>query len=314
MLPMLVLIALGIYVYYALTPVLSTQKELEEHLAGMAENLQTTAVCRFEGELYDREHPSLLSSSWYNYAQAIHLYMLPKLMCHFRLEFKDHTRILAAHQNPDLLAELTEEEKLALQVARNRVAQLVRTGMSEREIVRALHDDLIRRTRYSREATGCVTEVFLHGKGLCESYSRALYTLLKIAGLQAHIVVGSSMGEAHAWNLVLIDDQWLHVDATWDDPVSSDGRDILQHDYFCRSHEQMSRTHSWPPNLHLPGQGRKFEPATPRQSVRWLPVEMQEEIRRGIADGSFIRKAGEELSPVRDYLHQLKDFLRHLAD
>ena len=36
----------------------------------------------------------------------------------------------------------------------------------------------------------------------------------------------------HVWNVVKINNEWLHLDLTWDDPVSSDGKDYLYHKYF----------------------------------------------------------------------------------
>lgn len=36
----------------------------------------------------------------------------------------------------------------------------------------------------------------------------------------------------HIWNAVYLNDEWLHIDLTWDDPVSSDGKDYLFHTYF----------------------------------------------------------------------------------
>ena len=36
----------------------------------------------------------------------------------------------------------------------------------------------------------------------------------------------------HEWNLVYIEGKWLHLDLTWDDPITSDGTSILKDDYF----------------------------------------------------------------------------------
>ena len=36
----------------------------------------------------------------------------------------------------------------------------------------------------------------------------------------------------HVWNAVYLDGKWLHLDLTWDDPVSDDGKDYLQRKYF----------------------------------------------------------------------------------
>ena len=36
----------------------------------------------------------------------------------------------------------------------------------------------------------------------------------------------------HVWNLVNIDESWLNLDVTWDDPVTSNGTDMLMYDYY----------------------------------------------------------------------------------
>ena len=38
--------------------------------------------------------------------------------------------------------------------------------------------------------------------------------------------------ENHIWNLVNVDNNWYHLDLTWDDPVTSNGTDVLEYDYF----------------------------------------------------------------------------------
>ncbi len=36
----------------------------------------------------------------------------------------------------------------------------------------------------------------------------------------------------HVWNLVYLNDKWLNLDVTWDDPVTSNGTDMLMYDYY----------------------------------------------------------------------------------
>lgn len=38
--------------------------------------------------------------------------------------------------------------------------------------------------------------------------------------------------EEHVWNLVYFDNKWSHLDVTWDDPVTSNGVDMLMYDYY----------------------------------------------------------------------------------
>ena len=49
----------------------------------------------------------------------------------------------------------------------------------------------------------------------------------------------NSTTEGHIWNAVKINDEWLHLDLTWDDPVSSDGKNYLYHKYFLIDTEEL---------------------------------------------------------------------------
>ena len=45
--------------------------------------------------------------------------------------------------------------------------------------------------------------------------------------------------DKHIWNLVYINGKWLNLDLTFDDPVTNTGEDILQHDYFLISTDEL---------------------------------------------------------------------------
>ena len=38
--------------------------------------------------------------------------------------------------------------------------------------------------------------------------------------------------DTHVWNAVYVNDEWLHLDVTWDDPTTNTGEDVLMYDYF----------------------------------------------------------------------------------
>ena len=45
--------------------------------------------------------------------------------------------------------------------------------------------------------------------------------------------------ENHVWNAVYLDGNWYHLDLTWDDPILSNGEEILDHAYFLITTEQL---------------------------------------------------------------------------
>lgn len=92
----------------------------------------------------------------------------------------------------------------------------------DREIF--LYENLIKNCQYDDEGAAddqdwrahSIVGVFLDGEAVCEGYSRALQLLLNQSGIPSMVVTGTASG-AHMWNLVRIDGQWYHADATWDD-------------------------------------------------------------------------------------------------
>lgn len=79
----------------------------------------------------------------------------------------------------------------------------------------------------------------LDGKGLCQSYAHAYQWLCQKAGLWCMTCSGIAAGEAHAWNVVKLDDgKTYYADLTWADALNN------PFDYYFMSYEQCSKTHT----------------------------------------------------------------------
>lgn len=113
------------------------------------------------------------------------------------------------------------------------------------ERVKALHDWVVTRLRYDQAAlTGRrppqdARSVFDARTGVCEGYARLLVELGQHTGDRILYVTGEVREEhgelaavGHAWNAVEVKGAWYLLDATWDDPVVPDGRDMYRTDYL----------------------------------------------------------------------------------
>lgn len=90
----------------------------------------------------------------------------------------------------------------------------------------------------------------VYGSGVCMGYAESIVLLFQAAGIETRYVSGTGTNsyghtESHAWNAVKIGDAWYMLDATWDDPVTEDGSDVLQYDYFNVTSEQLAKDHDW---------------------------------------------------------------------
>ena len=68
----------------------------------------------------------------------------------------------------------------------------------------------------------------IEGYGLCGGYTDAMALFLDYYNIPNFKVIT----ENHVWNVVKINDKWYHLDLTWDDPVASSGKDVLEHTFF----------------------------------------------------------------------------------
>lgn len=112
-------------------------------------------------------------------------------------------------------------------------------NLNDYDRIKAFHDYIINNAKYdstvsiesqlytdtnSNKATGLLFE----NKAVCSGYSDTLAIFLNKYGYNNYKI----SSDEHIWNLIYIDNAWKHIDATWDDPIAVDGRDILIHDFF----------------------------------------------------------------------------------
>mgnify|MGYP001369228615 CR=1 FL=1 len=146
---------------------------------------------------------------------------------------------------------------------RQKIGEIVRNvvtpGMTDYEKELVLHDYLVGNCKYDRsvydmsdvpwESFSAYGALCL-GTAVCEGYAKAMKLLLNRAGIECHIVTGESNGENHAWNIVKIDGETYHLDATYNDPVLPDGKDTARYHYFNLTDNEMEIDHKWDKTLY----------------------------------------------------------------
>ena len=79
------------------------------------------------------------------------------------------------------------------------------------------------------------------GDIMCAGYANAFDLVMHELGYESIFVSGEADGGSHAWNLVLLGDNFYHIDLTWDD-LDGDHAEV-RYNYFCLSDEEISKTH-----------------------------------------------------------------------
>lgn len=143
------------------------------------------------------------------------------------------------------------------------LAQTASLG-SDYEKLLYIHDYIVRTVEYDTDAYTDVDtaspsrktleSTTLYGalvnhKAICGGYSKALQYLAEAAGIRCTTVSGRNKeGEAHLWNLVVLDGESYYVDITGDDPVfpgpeeQEDPNEIF-YNYFCITEAELLKTH-----------------------------------------------------------------------
>lgn len=68
----------------------------------------------------------------------------------------------------------------------------------------------------------------LQGYSLCGGYADSIAIFLHDLGIENYKV----SSDHHVWNAVKLDQKWYHLDLTWDDPVTQDGTNLIEDDFF----------------------------------------------------------------------------------
>lgn len=85
----------------------------------------------------------------------------------------------------------------------------------------------------------------INGKAVCDGYASAAKLLFDLCGIENIKVTGTSKGIGHAWNLIKLDNDYYHIDTTWDDPISYNGIDYLKYNYYNLTDNEISIDHAW---------------------------------------------------------------------
>lgn len=105
-------------------------------------------------------------------------------------------------------------------------------GMSEADSALWIHDYLCLQFEYDESLENDDLYLFLKNRsGTCQGYTYAYMAMTRAAGLECSFAASDEM--SHIWNLLRVDDEWYHVDVTWDDYPEMAG--CLEYESFLKS-------------------------------------------------------------------------------
>lgn len=135
------------------------------------------------------------------------------------------------------------------------------SGLSDYEKVKYIYEYIINTTEYNLNSTDNqnICSVFLNGESVCMGYAKTMQYLLLKQDIFCTLVNGTALeGEEHAWNMVLLEGQYYHVDVTWGDSSymvtngESELSEMPNYGFFCVPTEEISKTHAIKSVVELP--------------------------------------------------------------
>ena len=129
-------------------------------------------------------------------------------------------------------------------VADKIIKENITSNMSDEDKIKTLHDYIINKTEYDKVRNDTGTSNYqsntaygalVENKAICSGYADAMAILLDKLNIKNFKIASKT----HVWNAVYINNQWLHLDLTWDDPVSDRGP-ILDHKYFLITTQELN--------------------------------------------------------------------------
>lgn len=122
------------------------------------------------------------------------------------------------------------------------IANNINDSMNAYDKIKVFHDYLINNSIYDKSRAESIENgndshtsnshkavgPLIDGISLCSGYSDAMKIYLDKLAITNYKVSNTN----HIWNLVYLNDKWLHLDLTWDDPVTNTGENLLLHKFF----------------------------------------------------------------------------------
>lgn len=134
--------------------------------------------------------------------------------------------------------------------------QLVSNTNSLENNIKNVHDYIVNNSKYdSNRSDNGVTSYksdtaygpLFEGYALCGGYTDLMELFLERMNIKSFKV----SSENHIWNAVYFNNNWKHLDLTWDDPVASDGKEYLEYNYFLIDTDQLLTLEQTEHNFNL---------------------------------------------------------------
>lgn len=155
-----------------------------------------------------------------------------------------------------------EEQNIINEKLDSIISSNINDSMTLEQKLKSLHDYIINTTKYDIDKNNTGESIYhsstaygalIEGFATCNGYADTYALILDRLGVKNYRITS----DTHIWNAVYFNDEWLHIDLTWDDPVSESGKDYLEHNYFLVDNDTLEKEdgtlvdHKFPKAVYL---------------------------------------------------------------
>lgn len=125
------------------------------------------------------------------------------------------------------------------------IKENINDTMTNNDKIKVFHDYIINNTKFDTAIENSLDRLnsssytayglLIDHLAICGGYTDTMAIYLNKLNIKNYRISTTE----HVWNLVNLDNSWLNLDVTWDDPVTSDGSDMLMYDYYLISTSDM---------------------------------------------------------------------------
>ncbi len=180
----------------------------------------------------------------------------------------------------------------------DKIIAKVTPKMSDYEVLKLFHDEIIKRCVYDKTAQNrnFVYGVLVEGRATCTGYAKTFQYLCNRVGIENTCVFGNAGGEGHMWNMVKLDGEWYEVDTTWDDTTLDDFDNEIFYEFFLVDTAKMSDRQLFDYNYNKPvAYGKKYYyynvTGTYAQSIGELKTVIKNSLKNAIKENKTCAQA-----------------------
>lgn len=173
-------------------------------------------------------------------------------------------------------AAVSEAEKILAKVT---------PAMSDFEVLKFFHDEIISRCVYDESAQNrdFMYGVLVEGRATCTGYAKTFQYLCNRAGIENTCAFGNAGGAGHMWNMVKLDGEWYEVDTTWDDTTLDGFGDEILYEFFLVDSAKMSDRELFEYNYNIPvAYGKKYNYYTVTETYAKTSNELKTAIKNSL--------------------------------